>query len=96
MPEIFTSLMFQARRELVVTTPYFVPDEPILSALCAAARRDVQTVMVLPAVNDSRLVAAASRSYYGDLLQAGVRIFEYKGGLLHTKSITVDGGWQVG
>lgn len=91
MPEIFTSLMFQARRELVVTTPYFVPDEPILSALCAAARRDVQTVMVLPAVNDSRLVAAASRSYYGDLLQAGVQIFEYKGGLLHTKSITVDG-----
>jgi cardiolipin synthase len=91
MPEMFESLMYAARRELVVTTPYYVPDEPIQAALCASARRGVDTVLVLPKRNDSRIVAAASRSYYAQLLDAGVRIFEFRPGLLHTKSLTVDG-----
>ena len=49
------------------------------------------TTIIFPARNDSWIVGAASRSYYADLLAAGVRIFEYQGGLLHTKSLTVDG-----
>ena len=60
-------------------------------ALCAAARRGVDTSIVFPAHNDSFVVAAASHSYYGGLLTAGVKIFEYVGGLLHTKSFTIDG-----
>ena len=91
MPEMFESLMYAARRELVITTPYYVPDEPIQAALCASARRGVDTTIVLPARNDSWIVAAASHSYYAQLLDAGVRIYEYVGGLLHTKSLTVDG-----
>jgi len=91
MPEIFESLMYTARRELVISTPYYVPDEPMQAGLCASARRGVQTTVIFPARNDSRLVGAASRSYYGDLLSACVRIFEYEGGLLHTKSLTLDG-----
>jgi len=91
MPELFESLIYSARRELIVTTPYYVPDEPIQAALCASARRGTKTAVVFPARNDSWIVAAASRSYYGDLLAAGVRIFEYVGGLLHTKSLTLDG-----
>jgi cardiolipin synthase len=91
MPEMFESLMFAARREIVITTPYFVPDESMQNALCAAARRGVDTTIVFPAKNDSFIVAAASRSYYADLLEAGVKIYEYVGGLLHTKSFTVDG-----
>ena len=91
MPEMFESLMYAARRELVVTTPYYVPDEPIQAALCASARRGVDTTIVFPARNDSWIVAAASHSYYPQLLDAGVRIYEYVGGLLHTKSLTVDG-----
>jgi cardiolipin synthase len=91
MPEIFTSLIYTARRELVVTTPYYVPDESMQAALCASARRGVETTIIFPARNDSWIVGAASRSYYGDLLAAGVRIFEYLGGLLHTKSLTLDG-----
>jgi cardiolipin synthase len=91
MPEMFESLIYSARRELVVTTPYYVPDDPLQAALCASARRGVATAIVFPARNDSWIVAAASRSYYGDLLDAGVRIFEYQGGLLHTKSLTLDG-----
>ena len=91
MPELFESLMYTARRELVISTPYYVPDEPMQAALCASARRGVATTIIFPARNDSWIVGAASRSYYGDLLAAGVRIFEYEGGLLHTKSLTLDG-----
>jgi cardiolipin synthase A/B len=91
MPEMFESLMFAARREIIITTPYYVPDEALHNALCTTANRAVDTTIVFPARNDSRIVAAASRSYYSDLLNAGVKIYEYKGGLLHTKSLTLDG-----
>ena len=91
MPEMFESLMFAARREIVVTTPYYVPDESLHNALCTTAYRGVDTTIVFPARNDSWIVGAASRSYYADLLSAGVKIYEYEGGLLHTKSLTLDG-----
>lgn len=91
MPEVFENLMFAARRELFITTPYYVPDEAMQTALCACARRGVATTVIFPARNDSWIVGAASRSYYPELLDAGVRIFEYQKGLLHTKSLTMDG-----
>ena len=64
MPEMFESLMFAARREIVVTTPYYVPDESLQNALCTTAYRGVDTTIVFPARNDSWIVGAASRSYY--------------------------------
>ena len=91
MPEMFESLLFAARREIVVTTPYYVPDESLHNALCTTGYRGVDVTIVFPARNDSWFVAAASRSYYADLLTAGVKIYEYVGGLLHTKSLTLDG-----
>lgn len=91
MPEMFETLLFAARREVVVTTPYYVPDDSLQNALCTTAYRGVDTTIVFPARNDSWIVGAASRSYYGDLLAAGVKIYEYEGGLLHTKSLTLDG-----
>ena len=91
MPEVFETLMFGARRSLTISTPYYVPNESLQAALCASGRRGVDTRLVVPAVNDSWVVGAASRSCYYDLLQAGVRIFEYRRGLLHTKSLTIDG-----
>ncbi|MFG1262981.1 cardiolipin synthase [Xanthobacter aminoxidans] len=91
MPEMFVALMNAARRELVITTPYYVPDEPLQAALCSAARRGVATTIVFPKRNDSWIVAAASRSYYHELLEAGVEIREYVGGLLHAKTLTLDG-----
>ena len=90
MPEVFESLMYSAREELIITTPYYVPDEPMQAALCASGRRGVETTLIVPKRNDSWFVAAASHSYYAALLDAGVRIFEYEGGLLHTKSLTID------
>ena len=91
MPETFESLLFAARREVIITTPYYVPDDSMQKALCTAAYRGIKVTIILPARNDSWIVGAASRSYYGDLLAAGVGIYEYQDGLLHTKSLTVDG-----
>lgn len=91
MPEMFASLIYAAERELVITTPYYVPNGSLQAALCAAANRGVAVTMVMPERNDDFAVGATSRSYYQELLTAGVRIFEYQRGLLHTKSIVVDG-----
>ena len=91
MPEIFETLIYAARDEIVISTPYYVPDDPMQAALCACARRGVGTTIIFPAKNDSWIVGAASRSYYEELLAAGVQIYEYEGGLLHTKSLTIDG-----
>jgi len=90
MPETFETLMHSARRRLLITTPYYVPNESMQGALCAAARRGVETTIIFPARNDAWQVAAASHSYYLELVKAGVNIHEYVGGLLHTKSMTVD------
>ena len=79
-----------AREELILTTPYFVPDDATVIALRTAARRGVDTTLVLPARNDSPLVAAASRSFYHQLLEAGVKIFEFQKGMLHAKTMTID------
>jgi len=90
MRQLLLAAMHLAREELVLTTPYFVPDEAVLTALMTAATQGVQTDLVVPARNDSRLVAAASRSYYDPLIEAGVNIHEYRAGLLHAKTLTVD------
>lgn len=91
MPDMFEALIYAARRELVISTPYYVPDESMQNALCASAYRGVDTTIIFPARNDSWIVGGASRSYYAELLEAGVTIYEYVGGLLHTKSLTLDG-----
>ena len=89
--EMFETLMYSARETLFVTTPYYVPVGSMQAGLCAAANRGVDTTIIFPARNDDFAVGATSRSYYEDLLAAGVKIFEYEGGLLHTKSMTIDG-----
>lgn len=76
--------------EIVLTTPYFVPDQATIVNLCVAARRGIEVHLVVPKRNDSRLVAFASRSTYFPLLNAGVHIHEFEGGLLHAKTISID------
>lgn len=90
MSDMFQTLMYCAQRTLVITTPYFVPNEAIQSALCAAARRGIDTTIIFPARNDDFAVAATSRSYYEALIRAGVKVFEFQPGLLHAKTVTVD------
>lgn len=91
MSDMFVACMYAARSELIITTPYFVPDEAMLRALCAAPRRGVKTTVIFPARNDSWLVGNASRSSYADLLACGVAVCAYPLGLLHAKTLTFDG-----
>jgi cardiolipin synthase len=88
--QVLLSAVLDARQELVITTPYFVPDEGLVQALMAAAHRGVKVKLIVPRLNDSTLVAWSSRSFYSALLGAGVEIAEFKGGLLHTKSLLID------
>lgn len=90
-PQLFVSLFSSAEHSLTLTTPYFVPDPTTLEALCAAALRGVRVTLIFPERNDSWIVAAASHSYYHQLLDAGCRIHEHGRGLLHSKILTVDG-----
>ena len=87
---VIQSAIHMAREELILTTPYFVPDEGTLAALTTAAIRGVRTIIVVPARNDSPIVALASRSFYETLLDAGAEVHEFTKGLLHAKTITVD------
>ncbi|WP_107687825.1 cardiolipin synthase [Neisseria wadsworthii] len=84
------SVIYAATRKIVITTPYFVPDDPLLTALVVAAKRGVDVTLVLPAKVDSMMVRYASRAYYPMLLNAGVKIALFEGGLLHAKTLTID------
>ena len=90
MSDVFIALLAAAEREVVISTPYFVPDTPLLAAVVACARRGVDTRLILPARNDSWAVGAISRACYPQLLEAGVRVFEFHGGLLHAKTLVPD------
>jgi cardiolipin synthase len=90
MSDIFVACIYAARERLLITTPYFVPDEALLRALCAAPRRGVETSIIFPSHNDSWLVGHACYSTYETLLANGVAVYEYPLGLLHTKSMTID------
>jgi len=93
--QLLLTAIYSARRELVLTTPYFVPDESMLTALLSAALRGVEVTLIVPARNDSLLVRYASVAYFDDLMSAGARLALFKGGLLHTKSLTIDGEVSV-
>ncbi|HEV7999784.1 MAG TPA: phospholipase D-like domain-containing protein, partial [Planctomycetaceae bacterium] len=88
---ILIAFIYSAQQRLILTTPYFVPDEAMLTALTSAAERGVQVTLIMPEKVDSRLASLASRAIQGDLVAAGVKVLLYRRGLLHTKSVCVDG-----
>ena len=79
-----------ARERIWLATPYFVPTESALTALTNAALRGVQVKLMVPEKSDSRVVTAAARSYYKELQDAGVLVFEYHDRMLHAKTLVVD------
>jgi cardiolipin synthase len=93
--QVVLTAIYAATQELILTTPYFVPDESLLAALKSAAGRGVKVTLIVPAKVDSRLVHYASRAHQSDLLAAGVKIALFQDGLLHTKSIAIDGRFSL-
>jgi cardiolipin synthase len=89
--KLFTSLIHSARRKLVICNPYVVPDEALMTALTTAAQRDVDVRLVVSEIGDQFMVYHAQRSYYDELLRAGVKVFLYRSPvLLHSKTMSID------
>lgn len=87
---LYIAIIGAARQRVWITTPYFVPDEPIVVALASAALRGVDVRLLLPRATDSRVVDAASRTYHDALVAAGARIWLHGPPMLHAKTCVVD------
>lgn len=88
--ELIMSVIYRAQRELIITTPYFAPDEALIQALVAAANRGVEITLVIPDRVDSLMVRYATPALLDSLVAVGVRVARFDQGLLHTKSISID------
>ncbi len=87
---LLLTTIYSARSQLIMTTPYFIPNDGVVEALRSAALRGVDVRVIVPARCDSRLAHHASRARFEELARAGVRICLFSGGLLHAKTICVD------
>ena len=88
--ETLVCAIFAAKKQVVITTPYFVPDDALLLAMTTAAKRGVKVILNVPKKVDSLLVQFASQAYFEPLLSAGVQIYLFNPGLLHAKILCVD------
>lgn len=92
---LYFSAISSARTRAYLSSPYFIPDEPLIHALVSASLRGVDVRLLLPARSDVLLVGPAARSYYPRLLQAGVRVYEYQPSMLHAKMAVIDGATGI-
>lgn len=88
--DVFLQLISGARRFLYITTPYFVPDDTVMRALCIAGDGGVDVRLMLPGIPDHRYTDLVAESYLGELLEHGVKVYRYTPGFLHGKSVMVD------
>jgi cardiolipin synthase len=84
-----------AEKEILITTPYFIPGETLLDALTIAATSGIKVKLLVPGLSDSKMVDLAARSYYENLLRAGVEIYQYKKGFIHAKTLVCDASLSV-
>jgi len=93
---LYQLLVEGATSTVHIATPYFLPDKAFRAAICRTVQRGVRMTVVVPGDRtDQRWVRLASRRMYGQMLEAGVRIFEYEPGMTHVKALLVDGLWSV-
>ena len=96
--QIYATLVSAIRSSstsILLANAYFDPDPQLMGALTDAARRGVDVQILLPSVSDTWLVSAAGRRHYGELLRAGVKIWQRQGALLHSKTTLIDGVWSA-
>ena len=89
------SAVVSSQTNIYITDAYFAPDRQVLRALEHAAQRGVDVRLLLPSQTDEPLILAAQHSHYADLLDAGVKIYEWQGQMLHAKTTTIDGVWST-
>jgi cardiolipin synthase A/B len=90
MRELFFLCVAEARSSVDITTPYFAPDVDLVMALKVAAHRNVRVRLLVPRNPDHKLIGLASRTYYPELLLAGVEIYLHEKGILHAKTMIID------
>jgi cardiolipin synthase len=88
--DVFVVALLNARRRVWVQSPYFVPDEPLLTALCVAASSGVDVRFMMTGMPDKKVPFYAAQGYLQKALEAGVRVYQFKAGFLHAKTVTVD------
>ena len=88
--DVFITALLNARERIWIQSPYFVPDEPLITAMCAAAASGVDVRFMMTGVPDKKVPFYAAMAYYPHLLRAGVKVYQYKAGFLHAKTVTVD------
>lgn len=91
----YVSAIIFAEHSVHITNGYFVPDDQILNALTDAARRGVDVKIILPSASDYSVALEAARYNYSELLNAGVKLFELRDALLHSKTAVIDGVWST-
>lgn len=91
---VFTAIT-AAQHSICIMTPYFVPESALMEAMQTAAYRGVKVRILIPAKNDNPLTLWAGRSFYGELIKAGIEVYEYGLGMLHNKVIVVDRRWSM-
>jgi cardiolipin synthase len=95
MYTMYLLAMASAQQSIYITNPYFLPDKKMMDTLIQTTRRGVKVTILLPGAIDHNLVRQASRSELGRLLEAGVKIYEYRPAMLHAKSMVVDSRWAT-
>lgn len=91
----YLSSISLAQKTVYLTSPYFIPDEPLLKALINAALRGLDVRLLVPEKCDVKIVGNAGRAYYPPLVRAGVRIYEYTTSMLHAKTVVIDGEFGI-
>lgn len=88
--QVLLTAIYSAQEQIIFTTPYLVPSDDILHAVVTAAQRGVEVIIIVPKKNDSLMVKWASRAFFSELLDGGVKLYQFNDNLLHTKSVLID------
>ena len=93
--DVFITALLNARERIWIQSPYFVPDEPLITAMCTAAAGGTDVRFMMTGVPDKKIPFNAAIAYYPQLLRAGVKVYQYKAGFLHAKTVTVDDQFSI-
>jgi cardiolipin synthase len=92
---LFLLSITSAKKSILITNPYFIPDDRMINAMLNAAAGGVQVIVLVPGKIDHKITYRASRSNYGRMLLGGIQIYEYMPALMHAKTMVVDGIWAT-
>jgi cardiolipin synthase len=90
-----SAAIMASKKYIFIHTPYFVPNDIVLHSVCIAALSGIDVRLMIPTKSDSRLSDACTSSYLGEILEAGVKVYRYKKGFLHSKAIVIDDNLSI-